>query len=463
MIFKRMYCSGLAAAVIVGLVIGSGAPAWGQCDPDELAKLVASDAATADQFGVSVAVSGDTAVIGAHYDDVVGIDTGSAYVFVRNGSTWSEQAKLTASDGAAGDGFGYSVAISGDTIAVGAYADDDGGTNSGSAYVFTRSGTTWTQQTKLTASDATAWDAFGYAVAVTSGTIVVGAHGAPVEEPSNPGAAYVFTWNESAWVEQQKLTASQPSEGEQFGCSLSISGDTLLVGARGRYGDSPPYAWFYGSAAYVFTRNESTWTQEAKLTASDAAEWDAFGFSVSLSGDTVVVGAWSSDGAGAYSGSAYVFDKPPSGWVDMTETAKLVASDSTAGDEFGWSVGVSGDTVVVGALLDDNAGGTDAGAMYVFVRCGAVWAQVAKVTASDGAAGEEFGDYVALDGNMAVIGAWRDGADVGAAYVFDVPCSCPIPTVSHWGMGVTTLLVLTAATIVLLRRRGVYAYGAPGN
>ncbi|MSQ08671.1 MAG: hypothetical protein EXR44_05165, partial [Dehalococcoidia bacterium] len=203
--------------------------------------------------------------------------------------TWTQQQKLTASDGAANDFFGYSVAVSGDTAVVGAWGDDSA---KGSAYVFTRSGSTWTQQQKLTASDGAAIDYFGYSVAVSGDTAVVGAYG----DDSYKGSAYVFTRSGSTWTQQQKLTASDGAANDYFGGSVAVSGDTAVVGA---YGDDSEKG-----SAYVFTRSGSTWTQQQKLTASDGAANDFFGWSVAVSGDTAVVGARSDDSS---KGSAYMF------------------------------------------------------------------------------------------------------------------------------------------------------------
>jgi hypothetical protein len=200
----------------------------------EVAKLTASDGAAVDQFGNSVSVSGDTVVVGADWDDVgVNTNQGSAYVFVRSGSTWTQQAKLTASDGAANDYFGYSVSVSGDTVVVGAYWDAvDANVNQGSAYVFVRTGTTWSQQAKLTASDGAANDYFGYSVSVSGDAVVVGAYWDAVGANVNQGSAYVFVRTGTTWSQQAKLTASDGAAGDQFGISVSVSGDTVVVGAN---------------------------------------------------------------------------------------------------------------------------------------------------------------------------------------------------------------------------------------
>ncbi len=259
-------------------------------------------------------------------DDDAGSESGSAYVFVRSGTTWSQQAKLTAFDAAAIDQFGYSVAISGDTAIVGAYGDDDAGSASGSAYVFVRSGTTWSQQAKLTALDAAASDQFGYSVAISGDTAIVGAY-LDDDAGSASGSAYVFVRSGTTWSQQAKLTASDGAASDLFGYSVAISGDTAIVGA---YGDDD--AGSDSGSAYVFVRSGTTWSQQAKLTALDAAAVDCFGYSVAISGDTAIVGAYLDDDAGSASGSAYVFVRSGTTW---SQQAKLTASDGAASDQFG--------------------------------------------------------------------------------------------------------------------------------
>jgi hypothetical protein len=267
----------------------------------EKQKLLASDAAAGDYFGVSVSLDGDTALIGARYDDDTGVSSGSAYVFTRTGTTWTQQAKLFASDGAADDQFGWSVSLSGDTALIGAAWDDDNGVSSGSAYVFTRIGTTWTQQAKLLASDGTAQDRFGGSVSLSGDTALIGAAWDD-DKGVDSGSAYVFTRTSTTWTQQAKLLASDAAAGDYFGVSVSLDGDTALIGA---YKDDDK--GFDSGSAYVFTRTSTTWTQQAKLLASDAAAENYFGWSVSLSGDTALIGAPLAGNNGA--GSAYVFTR----------------------------------------------------------------------------------------------------------------------------------------------------------
>ena len=307
----------------------------------EQQKLTASDGMYHDQFGHSVSVDGNTAVVGADQDDDMGSDSGSTYVFVRSGTTWTEQQKLTASDGAEDDRFGDTVALDGDTVVVGARLTDELGPDSGSAYVFVRSGTTWTQQQKLTASDGASDDRFGYSVAVDADTAVVGA---PLTDDlgSNSGSAYVFLRSGTTWTQQQKLTASDGAESDRFGYSVSLDGDTVAVGATltGDFGSTGT------GAVYVFVRSGTTWAEQQKLTASDGVQADGFGDSVALAGDTAVVGASADDDLGGSSGSVYVFVRRGTSW---RERYKLTASDGGELDEFGLSVSLDGNTALVGA------------------------------------------------------------------------------------------------------------------
>ena len=390
----------------------------------ELAKLTATDGAGGDSFGHPVSVDGDTMVVGANWDDG---GSGSAYVFVRPaGEDWSEAtqvAKLKATDGAGGDQFGISVSVEGDTVVVGAYVDDDDGSDSGSAYVFVRPSdgewATATETAKLTASDGAEGDNFGYSVSVDGETVVVGAN----RDDNLTGSAYVFVKPSTGWastIETAKLTASDGAGGDQLGISVSVDGDTVAAGA------SEDFSRNLTGSAYVFVGPSTGWanaTETAKLTPSDGANFDDFGASVSVEGDTVVVGADEDDDNGSNSGSAYVFVRPSTGWANATEAAKLTASDGAEGDVFGTSVSVEGDTVVVGANEDDD-NGSNSGSAYVFVRPATGWAnatEAAKLTASDGAEGDVFGTSVSVEGDTVVVGAYADddnGAAAGSAYAF---------------------------------------------
>ena len=281
---------------------------------------ISSDGGAGDGFGYAVALDGDTVVIGAPSNDPGGIDeAGAAYVFTRTGTAWTLQAKLLPADGATGDWFGRDVGISGDTVIVGAPRDDDKGNNSGSAYVFTRTGTTWTLQAKLTASDGATDDGFGWrGVAVNGDTVIVGAWHDD-DNGANSGSAYIFTRTGTTWTQQAKLLPGDGAAGDEFGISAALEGDTVIVGSH--WDDDKGSK---SGSAYIFTRAGTTWTQQAKLVASDGATDDVFGRRVALSDDTAIVGAWKDRDNGFDSGSAYIFTRSGTTW---TEQAKLLASD----------------------------------------------------------------------------------------------------------------------------------------
>ncbi len=281
--------------------------------------------------------------------------------------------KLTASDGAAVDLLGWSVAISGDTMVVGAVLDDVGADNAGSAYVFVRSAGAWSEQQKLTASDGIAGDQFGGRVAIDGDSIVVGARSHDAGANVDQGSAYVFVRSAGVWSEQQKLTASDGAAFEEFGSSVAIGGDTVIVGDEGD--------GFGQGSAFVFTRSGGIWSEHQKLTAGDGSR--QFGHSVAMDGDALVVGAIGDTvGTNVAQGSAYVFARSAGAW---SEQQKLTAGDGSSGDFFGHSVAINGATVVVGAEADDVSGNPFRGSAYVFVHDGAVWSEQQKLTASDGA------------------------------------------------------------------------------
>ena len=387
--------------------------------------LKASNTDAGDNFSFSVAISGDTLVVGAPEEDSAaeGVDgdqtdnskiySGAAYVFVRSGSTWSQQAYLKASNTDTADYFGYSVAISGDTLVVGAPDEDSAATgvdgnesdnsahSSGAAYVFVRNGTTWSQHAYLKASNTGADDQFGYSVAISGSTVVVGAvgedsnaTGVDGDESDNTapysGAAYVFVRTNKVWSQQAYLKASNTNTNDQFGYSIAISGDTIVVGAIGErsgyIGDQDDNSATEAGAAYVFVRGGSTWSQQSYLKASNIDAYDLFGSSVAISGNTIVVGAPCEassatgvngdqlDNSAEFAGASYVFVRSGTNWLQQ---AYLKASNTDIDDRFGISVAVSGYTLVVGALYESsNATGVDgdqsnnsasgAGAAYVF-------------------------------------------------------------------------------------------------
>ena len=395
------------------------------CGPQQQ-KIQASDIQWGDNFGASVAISedGNTAIVGAVYEDaVVGTNTlfsaGAAYIFTWSGTSWSEQQKIQASDIQGNSNFGASVAISddGNTAIVGARGED---TSTGAAYIFTRSNSNWTQQQKIQSSDKQANDFFGSSVAISGdgNTAIVGA---VYEDPggtTDAGAAYIFRWSGTSWSEQQKIQASDKQVSDEFGHSVAISenGNTAIVGAWFEDAVVGVNTALLAGAAYIFTWSGTTWSEQQKIQASDKQAADRFGISVSISGDgnTAIVGA-ENEGT---TGSAYIFTWSGTTW---SEQQKIQASDKQASDYFGYSVSISGDgnAAIVGASREDTGGG-DAGAAYIFTRSGTSWSEQQKIQASDKQASDYFGNSVAIseNGNTTIVGAVYEDAVVGTNTLF---------------------------------------------
>jgi hypothetical protein len=390
---------------------------------------------TTPEFGHQVAISGDTIVVSDYFDEsnhtgVNGDDTnsyakssGAVYVFVRNGTEWVQEAYIKASNPDELDFFGTALSISGDTMVVGAYNEDssakgingdqhnDDAMDSGAAYVFVRNGTTWTQQAYLKASNSRVVFHFGYSVSISEDTIVVGApdddsNATGVNGDQNnlyaleSGAAYVFVRNESTWFQQAYLKASNTEPRDHFGTSVSISGDTIVVGApyeasnaTGVNGDQSNNDVSYAGAAYVFVREGDTWTQQAYLKASNPGDTDMFGYLVCISGDTVAVSASEEDSNATgvngdhsndhatNSGAVYVFVRNGTEW---TFQAYLKASNTGVNDQFGFSLSISGDIIIVGAWNEassatgvngdgNNNDRYQSGAAYIYMRNGTTW------------------------------------------------------------------------------------------
>ncbi len=368
------------------------------------ARVTAFDGGVFQMFGISVAVSGDTALIGADWDNDQGTESGSVYVFRREGGTWVEAQKLLASDGYSGSLFGFAVAMEGDVALIGAVGHQhDGFSGSGSAYVFRYDGVTWLEEQELFASDGDVPDNFGASVSFSGDVAVIGAR-LDDDNGGNSGAAYVFRFDRETqrWVEEQKLLASDGVGGDFFGRSVAVQGDMAIISANGQDGACGGNC--NAGAAYVFRFDPktSTWIETQKLLASDAAPGDSFGDSVSLFDDLLVIGAHSTGDNGSSSGSAYVFrfDPKTSAWI---EEQKLLASDGAAGDQLGRSVAIDGprgnELVVVGAFHSD-AGGSSSGAAYVFRFDpeASAWIEQAQLLPQPNASANFFGWSVAING-----------------------------------------------------------------
>jgi len=428
--------------------------------------------------------------VGGNQADNGAVDSGAVYVFVYESGGWNQQAYIKASNTQTRDWFGSSVAISGDTLVVGALGEDSNATgingdqannsasSAGAAYVFVRSGTVWSQQAYLKASNTDSFDRFGNAVAISGDTIVVaafnedsnatGVNGNQADNSADKsGAAYVFTRSGTVWTQQAYLKASNTGASDKFGRAVAADGDTVIVGAylekssaTGVNGNQADDSANNAGAAYVFVRSGTDWSQQAYLKASNTEAYDQFGYSVALSGDTAVVGAAGEksnatgvdgnqeDNSLEQAGAAYVFARSGVTW---SQQAYLKASNTDAFDQFGWSSAVSGDVVLIGAPYEDDGliqlGGfeagipapTGAGAAYLFTRAKSVWSHAHYITASNREAEDHFGHAVALDGLRAAVAAPFEESsavgvngnqadnsfpDSGAAYVYSL-ASCP--------------------------------------
>ena len=375
-------------------------------------KLLAGDGEPSDFFGGAVSISGNYALVGAIQHDGNVSNSGAAYVFHFDGSGWVQQAKLIASDGAWGDGFGTSVSLTTDYALVGACCDDAG---SGSAYIFQYDGTNWVEQTKLVGHDGPPFSHFGGAVSISGERALVGAtldrRGVIL-----PGAAYIFQYDGSNWVEQAKLFASDGAENDHFGGEVSLSGDYALIGAY----DDDDLATDCGSA-YVFHFNGSDWEEQAKLLPSDCGEYDSFGSRLSISGEYALVSAYGNDEIGTDAGAAFIFHFNGSMWTELT---KLTASDGLEDDSFGISVSLSGDYALVGASNQYTTGND---AAYIFRNQGSNWTEQTKLTSSDGIDNNGFAVSVSLSGDYALVGSKYDdenGSAAGAAYVYTATPAC---------------------------------------
>jgi len=390
----------LLASLAAGVAVLGALPAAGQPINEDL-KLLASDGAASDRFGYSIAIDSGVVAVGAERDEDNGTLSGSAYLF--GGSTGAQLLKLLASDGQAGDRFGTSIAIDNGVVAVGAWADDDNGTGSGSAYLFDAS--TGAQILKLLPSDGAAADRFGYSIDIDNGVVAVGAFG-DGDNGFQSGSAYLF--DASTGTQLFKLLPGDPAAGDQFGWSIAINNGVVAVGAR----DDDDNGSSSGSA-YLF--DASTGAQLFKLLPGDGAAGARLGYSIAIDSGVVAVGAESDGDNGIQSGSAYLFDASTG-----TQLLKLLASDGQAGDRFGRSIAIDNGVVAVGAIGDDD-NGSSSGSAYLFDA--STGAQLFMLLASDGAAVDWFGTSIAIDNGVAAVGARNDndnGSVSGSAYLFDV-------------------------------------------
>lgn len=459
-----------------------GADNWG-----ETKKLTDANGAQGDYFGGAVGISGDKVIVGARVADTGSTaDSGAVFIFERNrggADNWGQSQRLSDTNGSFGDGFGNVVALSGKTLLLGAFGDDVDGTGAdvGSAFIFVGQNDTWSIDSQPLPASCTVDDQFGWSVSVSGDTAVVGAPSADVGTTANAGAAYIFYRNQGGannWGLVKTLVSTVPTTGDNFGWSVAVSGDRVFVGApytdfgfvnsgtvfgfERNNGGADNWGAFFSTggnqdgkftgwsvsvsgdtliagspgddigvnanqgSARVVQFDQQTVVFNIGITAADGASGDFFGVSVALNADTAVVSATGDDnGASSNQGAAYIFDRNAGGANNWGETKKLIASDTAAGDQFGASSAVNGDTIVIGTYFKTIGANLSQGAAYVFSRNAGGsgnWGEVKKLSASDGAAFDWFGVSVSVSGDTVVVGSWFDrvgsNGGQGSAYIF---------------------------------------------
>jgi len=383
----------------------------------EQQELIASDGFANEYFGGSVSIYGNYALVGAH-SKKVGSNTnqGVAYSFLLNGNSWVQTQELTSSDGAANDNFGSSVSISGNYAIIGApYKTIGSNQAQGATYIFYFDGSSWIQQQELISSDGAANDFFGHSISISGNYAIIGAPFKTIGNNTQQGAAYIFYFDGSSWIQQQELIASDGFAIEYFGNSVSIYGSYSIVGTHWAKLSGTPNQ----GAAYFFYFNGNSWIQQL-LISNDGALSDFFSWSVSIYGNYAMFGApFKTIGNNPLQGSVYVFYFNGNSWVQQQE---LVFTDGAAGDRFGQSVSIYGNYAIISAPYKAVEGTTDEGAAYIFYFDGTSWIQQQEIISSDGTLRDYFGNAVSIYAPYAIVGSSfntiGDNVEQGAAYIF---------------------------------------------
>lgn len=415
-------------------------------------KLIGAEEGARNRTRMPVDVVGDVIIVGVHDVDVNNL-AGAGRIFTRNRKKWEQTAELIAHDRnidqpkPGQSGFGFAVSLSGrtgrtsaDYAIIGAPGDDDAAKDAGAAYIYAFSGKNWKREVKLAASDAVAGDAFGFVVSIDGTTAVVGAPKADIGAAKNAGAAYVFVRDANRWKQHSKLIPKDAARSDALGEAVDIQKDTVIIGAPGHTHGGVRFA----GAVFVFVRNGDAWREQAKLTADDAAASDRFGVSVSIEGDTVIVGSLLNDAGGTKdAGAAYIFIREGNAWK---QGAKLTAPGKKKGDHFGAGVATTGKIAVVGAPLRAERG-LGAGAAYSFVNVDGVWKNAATVVPDEPGPNLVFGSTIAISGDTIVVaGGTAPDANAGfgngtAAYIYsgEEHFNTPPFAVEPFGLKITTL------------------------
>jgi hypothetical protein len=392
-------------------------------------KLVASDGAMDDLFGGSVSISGDYAVVGANQVEINGDRFGAAYVFEFDGNDWIEVIKLIPSQ--AFENFGASVSISGDMIAVGApnAAVDNqqlpgNEPQAGVVYLYKRSlNGIWSETHRVFPSDVDGYDKFGTSISLENNQLIVGS---PFDDDNviSSGSVYIFDFDGNDWSETQKLTASNPASGDKFGFKVDINGNRAIISSP--LSDDASAGIKVGSV-YVFENDSQVWNETKILSASDMAEDDSFGIDISLSGNRVLVGAYKNDDTALNTGSAYIFEYSTTTLL-WDNGLKLNANDAAANDRFGGAVKVEGNRLLVGAVSNDDGNALGSGSIYSYYYNGNTWDFIELILHTDSPTRftDAFGNAIDLDNNKAMFGSYFDDGsegqtfNSGGAYIFDV-------------------------------------------
>ncbi len=414
---------------------------------DQIVKASASDRNAQDYYGKSVAIDGDFAIVGAWGQDkdasgggTTLLEAGAAYILQNTGGTWVEIQKVVASDRGAGDNFGYSVDINGDYAVVGAWKEDhdavgtDAKTDAGSAYVFYNNAGTWTEVQKIVASDRFDGDYFGQSVAIDGDFIVVGAFNededvSGANNLTSAGSMYVFKNNGTNWTQTQKIVASDRATQNYFGFSIDLWGNYIIAGAYNKHENT----FLSAGAAYVFYYNGSTWSQISKLLAPVPTTQSFFGYDVAINDNFAIIGAYGEGASESLSnvGSAYIYSNPGAG-ASLTFHSKIIASDRQESDRFGCAVDIDGDYIIIGAYLEDHDENglnelNSAGSSYIYYYDGADWTQEQKIVSLDRTPADFFGCDVAISNSFILTGAMNQDYDAegnnnrpeaGASYFF---------------------------------------------
>jgi FG-GAP repeat len=375
---------------------GVGFGPWGDCSTNAISEynpVADATGAANDYFGNSVSISGNYAIVGSPYDDIgLNNNQGSVSIYQLSGSTWIFIQKITDVSGAANDEFGSSVFISGNYAIVGAFEDDDGATiDQGSASIYQLSGGTWVLMNKFTGIGSTANDNFGYSVCIHGNYVIVGAAGDDNGANINQGSAFIYQLIGGAWFFNAKIIDASGGSFDNFGFSVSISGNYAIVGANM---DDIGGNMDQGSASF-YQLSSGTWVLMQKITDVSGAANDEFGSRVSISGNYAIVGAYADDdGANIDQGSATIYQLSSGTWISMQ---KIKDASGSSYDYFGNSVSISGNYIIVGAERDDVGANIDPGSVSIYQRVGLGWQKLQYVTDPSGNAIDFFGTTVGID------------------------------------------------------------------